>query len=66
MSRERYANLRCFEDFETEVRDYVTTDPTSTPLSSPSFLMRRFHVTGMVSIHNVLQKGWVAIAVSID
>ena len=30
-SRDRYANLQCYEDFESEYKDYVTTDALSTP-----------------------------------
>ena len=29
--RDRYANLQCYEDFEREYKDYVTTDALSTP-----------------------------------
>lgn len=30
-SRDRYANLQCYADFEREYKDYVTTDASSTP-----------------------------------
>lgn len=43
------------------MKDYVTTDPDSTPWLLCVSLMGRFRVSGMVSIHYVIQKGWVGV-----
>lgn len=48
------------------MKDYVTTDPDSTPWLLRLSLMGRFRVSGMVSIHYVIQKGGVGVRVGGD
>ena len=65
-SSDRYSNLQCYEDFETAYRDVVTRDPSSTPYSHRQSMRRSFHVSNMMAIHNVIQKGWVEMTVPCD
>ena len=63
MNRDKEKILKCYADYETEYKPWITTDPLSTSFLLVHVLIYRLRVGGFSSITQIQREGLVGILV---